>query len=147
MRGWYALLLVSLFCVCTAALRAQDCSSHDECGPGEYCQKVFGDCDGPGICTPTEEACLPYWEPVCGCDGIIYTNEGCAQVAGVNLTHTAVCCPGDLNDDWVVEAEDLAIVLGNWGACPGCPADINGDGVVGPADLAIVLGKWGSCFD
>ena len=60
----------------------------------------------------------------------------------------AICSsPGDINLDGIVDAADLAIVLGNWGPCPDppdpCIADLNGDGIVGPADLAIVLGNWG----
>ena len=54
-------------------------------------------------------------------------------------------CTGDLNDDGVVNGADLAILLGEWGKCPGCVADLNGDGVVNGADLAILLGAWGEC--
>ena len=52
---------------------------------------------------------------------------------------------GDLNDDGHVNGIDLAIVLGNWGACGagGCVADIDRDGWVNGVDLAIVLGSWG----
>lgn len=56
-----------------------------------------------------------------------------------------VAPPGDLDGDGVVNAVDLAILLGSWGPCVGCDADLNDDGVVGPADLAIVLGNWGPC--
>jgi len=49
--------------------------------------------------------------------------------------------PGDLNGDGVVNAADLAILLGQWGG-PG-NADLNGDGTVSAADLAILLGAWG----
>ena len=55
--------------------------------------------------------------------------------------------PGDLNGDGIVDATDLALVLGKWGPCPDppadCPADLNSDGEVNAADLAIVLGNWG----
>ena len=55
---------------------------------------------------------------------------------------------GDLNDDGIVDAADLALLLGNWGpvdcAGSGCP-DFNGDGVVDAADLAQLLGNWGPC--
>jgi hypothetical protein len=54
-------------------------------------------------------------------------------------------CAGDLNDDGVVNGADLAILLGEWGKCPGCVADLNDDGVVNGADLAILLGAWGEC--
>jgi len=55
---------------------------------------------------------------------------------------------GDINGDGVVNSQDLALLLGSWGACPAPPAschgDINGDGVVNAQDLAIVLANWGS---
>jgi hypothetical protein len=51
--------------------------------------------------------------------------------------------PADLNGDGVVNAADLAILLGAWGpASPGTPADINGDGEVNAADLTILLSSW-----
>jgi hypothetical protein len=52
-------------------------------------------------------------------------------------------CPADLNCDGVVDAADLAILLGAWlgsGA-----ADLNGSGEVLADDLAILLGEWGPC--
>lgn len=61
-----------------------------------------------------------------------------------DLTITALDCPtdivGDVNGDGVVNATDLAVLLGQWGG-PGS-ADLDGDGAVGPADLAILLGGW-----
>ncbi len=54
-------------------------------------------------------------------------------------------CSADLNVDVVVDASDLAILLGSWGPCEGCPTDFNGDGVVDAADLAQLLGAWGLC--
>ncbi len=51
---------------------------------------------------------------------------------------------GDLNGDGFVDAADLAILLGEWGAVctAGCTADLNGDGTVDAADLALLLGAW-----
>jgi hypothetical protein len=51
--------------------------------------------------------------------------------------------PGDLDQDGFVNASDLSILLGAWGACRGCEADLNNDGVVAGADLAILLANWG----
>ncbi len=50
----------------------------------------------------------------------------------------------DLNDDGVVNAADLAALLGSWGPneTPCCPADLNQDGLVNAADLAALLGAW-----
>lgn len=56
----------------------------------------------------------------------------------------------DLNGDLRVDANDLAVLLGAWGACSGgvgfegCAADFNRDGAVGPADLAFLLGNFTS---
>ena len=49
---------------------------------------------------------------------------------------------GDLDDDGVVGASDLAILLGQWGRAGS--ADLDQDGTVGPGDLARVLGAWTS---
>jgi len=50
---------------------------------------------------------------------------------------------GDLNEDGVVDAADLGILLAAWGGCTGeCPADLNNDGQVDGADLGILQGNW-----
>ena len=54
-------------------------------------------------------------------------------------------CPADLSGDGMVDASDLAQLLGAWGPNPGHPADLNGDDVVNAADLAQLLGTWGPC--
>lgn len=54
-------------------------------------------------------------------------------------------CPADLTNNRVVDAGDLALLLGAWGPCAGCTADINGDDFVGAFDLALLLGAWGCC--
>jgi V8-like Glu-specific endopeptidase len=53
-------------------------------------------------------------------------------------------CQGDLNGDGIVNAADLAILLGAWGQ-PGGPANLDGNGPVNAADLALLLGAWGPC--
>jgi hypothetical protein len=52
-------------------------------------------------------------------------------------------CDGDLNGNGLVDAADLALLLGQWGTSGS--ADFDGSGVVDGADLAIVLGAWGPC--
>ncbi|MCA9290518.1 MAG: hypothetical protein KDA25_05285 [Phycisphaerales bacterium] len=56
-----------------------------------------------------------------------------------------LACPQDLNDDDTVGPADLAVLLGQWGACVDCAADFDDDDTVGPADLAVLLGAWGDC--
>ena len=57
-------------------------------------------------------------------------------------------CSGDLwqDDDstGVVDGDDLAFLMSNWGNHGG-PADINGDGLVDGSDLTYVLQAWGVC--
>ena len=51
---------------------------------------------------------------------------------------------GDLTGDGAIDGTDLALLLGDWGACGfGCRADLNDDGVIDGADLATLIGNWG----
>ncbi len=56
-----------------------------------------------------------------------------------------ISCPSDADNDGIVTASDLGILLGGWGPNPGHPGDLNADDVVDSADLAVLLGAWGSC--
>lgn len=66
--------------------------------------------------------------------------EGRALVVGDT---SSPACPGNVDGNGMVDAADLAILLGQWGTAGA--ADLNGSGVVDAADLAILLGAWGSC--
>jgi T5SS/PEP-CTERM-associated repeat protein len=46
---------------------------------------------------------------------------------------------GDLDGDFVVDARDVALLLGDWG---GARYDLDGDGVVAAGDLAVVVAGW-----
>ncbi|MDA0803448.1 MAG: hypothetical protein O2819_06800 [Planctomycetota bacterium] len=50
--------------------------------------------------------------------------------------------PADINGDGVVDGQDLATMLSQWGLA-GSSADIDGDGSVGGGDLAALLAAWG----
>ncbi|MCA9286221.1 MAG: hypothetical protein KDA22_13435 [Phycisphaerales bacterium] len=52
-------------------------------------------------------------------------------------------CPTDLNGDFVVDAEDLGIVLADWGTQG--PGDFKLDIVVDGKDIGDVLTTWGPC--
>lgn len=58
---------------------------------GEFCLKETGDCDGTGVCTPAPQMCLDVWDPVCGCDGNIYSNTCYANRVGVNVSTDGAC--------------------------------------------------------
>jgi hypothetical protein len=53
-----------------------------------------------------------------------------------------IVVPADITGDGLVNASDLAILLGAWGPNPGHPADITADGVVDNADLQALLAAW-----
>ena len=58
------------------------------------------------------------------------------------------CTFADFNSDGVVNAFDLAFILGYWGPCTGgeCTSfDLNDDGEVGSADLGLLFSSWGDC--
>lgn len=50
----------------------------------------------------------------------------------------------DLDDDGVVSASDLAILLANWGN--GSSGDVDGSGLVDAADLTLMLAMWGEPY-
>jgi hypothetical protein len=54
-------------------------------------------------------------------------------------------CPADINGDGVVDASDLAIVLGAWGSTSDLTTDLDYSGVTDASDLAVLLGAWGVC--
>jgi hypothetical protein len=52
-------------------------------------------------------------------------------------------CTGDANNNGVVDAADLGLMLGSWGQASAF--DYNGDGTTDGADMAVVLAAWGPC--
>ncbi|MCH2161611.1 MAG: hypothetical protein MK085_07020 [Phycisphaerales bacterium] len=54
-------------------------------------------------------------------------------------------CPGDINNDGLVDGADFGLLLSAWGQCPGCPEDLSGDGNVDGADVGLLLSAWGAC--
>ena len=75
-------------------------------------------------------------------------NPGCsgAWIDGITLVEVPPC-PGDLDASGMTDADDIALLFGNWG--PSTPKsaalDLDADGLVGANDLAIVLAGWGNC--
>ena len=80
---------------------------------------------------------------VVAADGDLWvaTDYGVSQYTHVQPSNIA-----DLNNDGMVNAADLLILMDNWGACPAatsCLGDLDGNGEVNIGDLLILLANWG----
>ena len=78
------------------------------------------------VCAVDPFCCNTQWDSIC--------------VSGARALCKICAVTGDLNNDGIVDATDLALLLGAWGTPAG---DIDGDGTTNASDLALLLGNWG----
>jgi hypothetical protein len=97
---------------CAAAMAGVSVASQGECGgsngktcggfigtpceePGFFCNfppdMACGFSDGSGTCDPIPDACTDDINPVCGCDGMTYTNACEANAKGVSVQSQGGC--------------------------------------------------------
>ncbi|MFM7051640.1 MAG: hypothetical protein ACKOYN_05850 [Planctomycetota bacterium] len=79
-------------------------------------------------------------------DGFLDRDELDAGSDPADATSVPEPCVADIapvGGDGLVNGQDLAAVLSQWGAAGF--ADLNGDGTTNAADLTLVLNAWGSC--
>jgi hypothetical protein len=81
-----------------------------------------------GTCLPTPGACPKLWAPVCGCDGLTYSNDCFRLQAGVARDHTGACATPTKDSGPFVDAPATCFA----GGCgPAMVCDITGCGNVG----------------
>ncbi len=92
----------------------QVCATGNDCAGDEYCAKLLGACQDDGTCNPRPNDCLDMPAPVCGCDGITYTNACFAALAGVSVGHEGSCLPPGCQANAECDAADFcAKAVGN----------------------------------
>ncbi len=148
---------------CPSAPGASCGNSVCEIADGEDCLNCPADCNGEQNGPPGTRFCCGGGAgqgPVgCADDRCTAADSQCADQpvfayccgdrlcqAGEDSTSCPIDCgPPGFCDDGVINASDLASLLGHWGPCPGCVEDLNQDGTIAADDLALLLGSWGPC--
>jgi hypothetical protein len=84
----------------SSALAGADCLSDADCNATEYCATPEGECGGFGTCSGRgiNVFCVATVQPVCGCDGVTYSNACYAQKAGASLQSDGACADGSADD-------------------------------------------------
>jgi Kazal-type serine protease inhibitor-like protein len=71
-------------------------SSGISCDESQFCKRDAGECTAgaEGVCAPIPVTCPALLDPVCGCDGVTYSNACYADVAEIPVQHPGACEPG-----------------------------------------------------
>jgi hypothetical protein len=68
------------------------CDSLDGCADNQYCDWPDNTCGGAdGVCRDRPQVCTDIYRPVCGCDGVTYSNPCDAAASGVDIAYPGAC--------------------------------------------------------
>jgi hypothetical protein len=71
------------------------CRNNADCQATDYCARPEGICNqDDGRCRPKPEFCTDQYEPVCGCNGVTYSNDCYAAASGINVRRHGACGRG-----------------------------------------------------
>jgi hypothetical protein len=71
-------------------IRDKTCHSDNDCLAGEFCE--YTDCSyNLGECVIIPEVCLAIYDPVCGCDGVTYSNDCFSRMSKATKDHDGEC--------------------------------------------------------
>ena len=97
---------------------------------------------------PPTEGCVveyPFPNPWCAWNTGLWIGRSFLDENGI-YTSEYHSCSGDLNWDWEVDAEDLALVVAHWGdTSPRWKVSPTSSAPVGINDLWKVIENWGGC--
>ncbi len=67
------------------------CHDNGDCSNDEFCSKPVGACGNVGMCSTKDKGCPRIFFPVCGCDGMTYSNACVAETFGASIDHAFEC--------------------------------------------------------
>ena len=103
------------------------CTSNEQCSSTQFCKFPTSSCSGTGTCTtkPAASSCSGAFTPICGCNGITYNNEACANAYSVSKKNDGTCSSssGCMSEGEIIKYQQDSCCLGFTKIVPKSPND------------------------